>query len=240
MDVKFVDGMLEQLKGKQPLPADDGNPIYKALVEQGVSGNKIGQMVGQLHEHRETVKDKLGEDKLEALKSTRILYDATPDRVTFAVVDRAKNADGTYKTYANVTLQRLDGKNWGVASFFTSLDPTGYDKDDARRYVDIADGVRGAYKNNDQMYVADFLRAMNKGEDMWGALTQADHMGRLDGIFDEARKQEQTRIAGGEKPIALYKIKDGHFPGRFDYDSSGDTREARRVSTAPVMPRADR
>ncbi|MBI1215884.1 MAG: hypothetical protein GC185_08710 [Alphaproteobacteria bacterium] len=240
MNVKFVDGLVESLKGHAPLPEDEGNPIYKLLQDKELRGNTIGQLVGALHEHRPMEKDSLGEEKLSAQKDTRILYDATENRVTFAVVGREPKADGTYNAYANVTLQRGDDKQWHVDSFFTSLDPTGFEKEEAERYVDIGEGVSTAYGKNDQKFVADFLQSMTKGEDMWGALTDADHMGRMDTVFAGARKQEQARLAAGEKPIALFKIKDGHFPGRFDYDASGETREERRVSVAPVMARKDR
>lgn len=235
MDVKFVDGLVEQLKSSQPLPQEDGNPVYSLMQDPALRGNRLGSLVNQIHEHRP-----MDGEKPAPEKDTRILYDATENRVTFAVVGRAPNADGTYNTFANLTLERFDKNNWQLTSFFTSLDPTGFDKDESRRYVDIAGGVSTSYKSGGNKFAADFLQAMTQGEDMWGALLAADYMGRIDNVFAAARKEEQQRLDAGEKPLALFKIRDGHFPGRFDYDTDGETREERRVSVAPVMPRRER
>lgn len=232
-DVKFVDGLREQLKGLQPLPEDAGNPIYKLMQDKTLSGPALGKIVHALHEHRPMVKNGLDEDVPAPQKDTKILYDATPDRVSFSVVQREPQANGNYGILASTTLTRDKSGAWGLDTMFTSLDPTGFDAQEQRQYVDLAGGIRGAYKKDDQKFAADFLHHMTRGEDIWGALSNADHMGRIDNIFDAARKEEQERRKDGAGPVALFNIRDGRIPGTYDF-SGGETKAERRTDTYPV------
>jgi hypothetical protein len=234
-DVKFVDGLREQLKSGQPLPEEDSNPLYTLMQEKSLTGYELGKIAREIHAYRPMEKNRLGEEVQAPEKETLLLTDATPNRVSFAVVDRKPQEDGTYNSFARAVIERDDKGTWRVSDFFTSLDPTGYDKQEAGRYVNLADGLRDSYKNNDQKFVADFLQALSKGEDMWGALTAADYMGKIDNVFDAARREEQTRLKAGEGPIALTKIKAGRVPGTYDYFSGGEQKSDRRVSVAPIL-----
>jgi len=138
-----VNGITEQLKGLKPLAEEDGNPVYIVLLDKELTGTAVGKLVGAIHEHRPLVTNSLGKEELAPEKETKVLYDATPRRISLAITDRAPREDGTYNNYASVTLERGDKGAWRVSAFFTALDPTGYDGPESARYVDIADGVKG-------------------------------------------------------------------------------------------------
>jgi hypothetical protein len=233
MNVRFVDGLREQLKQQQALPETDQNPINTLLQDKSLSGPEIGKLIHQLHEHRPLVKNGLDEDVPSAEKSTKMLYDATENRLTVSLVGRKPLENGTYDTYARITLERPPKGKWDVTSFFTSLDPTGFDPAEAKQYVDLTDGIKGAYKGNEGFYAAAVMQQLTKGEDLWGALSRADHMGRIDDMFSKARKQEQARLDAGEKPQSIMRVKDGRIPGTTDW-ASGVAASEKRVSMFPI------
>ncbi len=235
MNVKFVDGLMEQLKGQTPLPDMDGNPIYKLMQEKDLSGYKMARIARDIHEHRPVTEDRYGEEKTAPEKDIRVMTMASESMMSFAVVNRKPDADGSYGILARINMQRDDKGKWGMMDFFTALDPSGYDKQEARQYVNLVEGINKQYKGDGDKFAADFLQGLSKGDDVWGALTSADYNGRIDNIFDSARKEEQQRITAGEGPIALRKITDGHNPGTFESFSKGETREANRTTTPAIL-----
>jgi hypothetical protein len=235
-DITFADGLRAQLASQNPLPETDQNPLYTLMQDRDLDGYALGKLARAIHTHRPFETNALGENVQGLEKATLLLTNATPDRISFAITDpRPSQQDATYNTYARTTLERDDKGVWHVSDFFTSLDPAGCDQEDAHRYVDLADGLRGAYKENDQKFVADFLQSLSKGDDLWGALTTADYLGKIDTIFAAARKNEQNRMDAGEAPVSLMKIKAGRVDGTYAYFNGGEDNAARRVSVAPIM-----
>ena len=235
MNVKFVDGLVEQLKGQTPLQEMDGNPIYTLMQEKTLDAAKLAKIVRGIHEHRPMVEDRLGDEKQSEEKSIRVMTDATTDMAFFAVVNRKAEADGSYGILAKITISKGANGKWGLDDFLTALDPTGYDQKEARQYVNLAEGIKKAYKGNDDKFVADFMQGLSKNEDVWGALTTADNNSRIDNIFDGARKEEQQRLDAGEKAISVRKIVDGRMPGTYAAYSAGETSAENRTSTAAVL-----
>ena len=235
MNVKFVDGLVEQLKGQTPLQETDANPIYSLMQEKELGNFKFAQIVRDMHEHRPMVEDRMGDLKQEKEKDIRVLTSVSGDNVSFAVVKREAEADQSYAMLARVNMSKDAKGKWQLQDFFTSLDPTGFEKDEATRYVDLAAGIKKEYKGNDDKFVADFLQGLQKREDVWGAMTTADHAGKIDKIFDGARREEQQRIDAGEKPIALRKIGNDRIGGTFTGHVSADENAAKRTSVAPTL-----
>lgn len=235
MNVKFVDGLVEQLKGQTPLPEQDGNPIYKLMQEKDLGNTKLAKIVRDLHEHRPVTEDRYGQEKQAPEKDIRIMTDATPNIVTFAVTGRKPDADGTFGILARVSMTRGQDGRLSLDDFHTSLDPTGYENN-SHQYVNLADGISKAYKGATDQFVANFLQGLSKGDDVWGALSHADYSGKIDNIFDGARKEEQSRLDAGEKPISLRKIVDGRIPGTFEgYAPDNKTSVETRSSYAPTL-----
>lgn len=236
MNVKYVDGLIEQLKGLEPLADTTPKTIYECMQDKSLTPRQLGQLVHAMHEYREVTKDIMGDDQLAPQKATQILFREGSTDVTFSLVDRAPQADGTFSTYARITLEKDAKGGWGLTRFTTSLDPSGYDKDMAQQYVDMADQIRGAYKNTDK-FGADFLQALTQGEFMWDAMMKADYMGRADTMFEKACKEEQQRRQDGGAPMRIMKIEQGRLPGTFDFSGRGETRDQNRVAVAPVQNR---
>lgn len=235
MNVKFVDGLMEQLKSQTPLQEMDGNPIYTLMQQKELGNFKFAQIVRDMHEHRPMTEDRFGDMKQEPEKNIRVLTSVSGDNAAFAVVKRQPEADGSYAMLARVNISKGPTGKWELDDFFTSLDPTGFEKDEAKRYVDLAAGIRKEYKGNDDKFVADFLQGLQKGEDVWGAMTTADYAGKIDKIFDGARREEQQRIDAGEKPMALRKITDDRIGGTFTGYSKAETSAENRTSVAPTL-----
>ena len=219
-DVKYVDGMIESLKQFQPLVDKPDNLVYDMMQRRDISGYKIGKLVRALHEHRETVKDGLDEDILAPEKPLTILYDATENRVSLSVANRQKQDDGTYPTHARVTLSRAGDGKWHVDSFFTSLDPSEADSQLRDDFVDIGEGIRDSYKHNDQKFVADFLKELSNGGNIWDGIFRADNNDKISGLYDKMALDPDSRKT-------IMPIKDGRVPGSFDYASGA------RVSKVP-------
>lgn len=220
MDLKgihIIDGLAAALKSHRPLPAMAENPLYLMLCDEKTTGPAFGKMAHDLHEHRAVSLTENGKEVMEAQKNTRILYDATPERVTLSFVSR-KITDGAHDTFARVTLERDGRKRWNMTQFFTSLDPTGYEAAEAAQYVDLSGGLRPHY---DCKFAADFLFNLTKGDDLWRAMMEADHKNRLDDAFDAARK---------EGPISIIKTAAGRIDGQSRYAST----EQHRVSKFPI------
>ncbi|HYD19094.1 MAG TPA: hypothetical protein VEF76_11505 [Patescibacteria group bacterium] len=236
MQMKFVDGLVEQLKGQDPLPEMDGNPIYTLMQEKSLSGYKLAGIVRDLHEHRPVTQDRYGEDVQAPEKNIRIMTDATPDRATFAIVSRKPDADGTFGMLARISIERDEKGKWGIDTFHTALDPTGIE-DNAHRYVDLRNGIMKEYKSAPDQFVANFLQGIAKGEDVWGALSNADYQGRIDEIFTAARKEEQKNIDDGGKPTSLRKIVESDYmPGQFKgYSGPEDKKVETRSAYAPTL-----
>lgn len=235
MNVKFVDGLVEQLKGQTPLQEMDSNPVYTLMQQKELGNFKFAQIVRDMHEHRPFTEDRLGALKQEPEKDIRVMTSVSGDNAAFAVVKRQPEADGSYAMLARVNISKVAPGKWELQDFFTSLDPTGMEKDEAKRYVDLAAGIRKEYKGNSDKFVADFLQGLQKGDDVWGAMTTADHAGKIDKIFDGARREEQQRIDAGEKPMALRKITDDRIGGTFTGHTSPDENAPKRTSVAPTL-----
>lgn len=235
MNVKFVDGLMEQLKSQTPLPEQDGNPIYKLMQEKEVGNSQLARIVRDIHEHRPVTENDYGKQVQAPQKDIRVMTDATPNIVTFAVTGRKPDTDGTYGILARVSMTRgRDGK-LSLDDFHTSLDPTGHENN-AHQYVNLADGISKSYKGSTDHFVANFLQGLAKGDDVWSALSNADYSGKLDDIFAGARKEEQSRLDAGEKPISLRKIVDGRIPGTFEgYAPENKTSAQTRSNYAPIL-----
>lgn len=233
MDMKFVDGMVEQLKNNTPIPEQEGNILYKMMQDRDMTASALGKVVHHMAEHRETVTNHQGNDELAAQKPIKILAYPAGDDLVLSVVNRTPEADGTYGTYARITLGRNEKGAWQLNSFMTSLDPGGFEKDLAHKYVDIADAVKASYKDGAQQFTAEVLKGLSKGDDMWGALYNADNYGHIDTIFDKTRAAEQKRLDAGGAPQTINKITEGRIPGTFAY-FSGDSPDGRRATQAPV------
>lgn len=235
MNVKFVDGLVEQLKGQTPLQEEEGNPIYKLMLEKDLGNSKLAKIVRDIHEHRPVTEDRDGNEVQAPQKDIRVMTDSTPNIVTFAVTGRKPDADGTYGMLARISMSRDEKGRLSLDDFHTSLDPTGYENN-AHQYVNLADGIRKAYKGATDQFAANFLQGLSKGDDVWTALSHADYSGKLDDIFAGARKEEQSRLDAGEKPISLRKIVDGRIPGTFEgYAAENKTSAEMRSNYAPIV-----
>ena len=229
---KFEDGLrkeLAALKAKQP---DVPLSVDYLLHDRSVTATNLGKLVSAMQT-----------DPQDAAQSgqrhagTKLLYNRLSDGVVFDVVEQTPAADGSYAPYARIELRQQANGQWQLERFISSLDPSGFEKEQSQQYVDLTDHVKNHYKQpgHATRFAADFLTSAVQGNFMWDALVRADLLGRIDGIFEDACKAEANRLGDGGAPLAPYKSRDGHYPGTFDYFADGATKHDNRQSVAPVQ-----
>lgn len=210
-------------EGHKPVADLPKNPIYDMMQQRDVSGYDIAKTAIALHEHRKTVKDGLDEDVLEDQKDLTLVHNSSPDRVTISVVDREANRDGTYNTHARMTMMRDSKGAWKVEQFFIPLDDMDDNTQD-KGFIDLADGIREQYKNDDQMYVNTFLQELANGRSVQEAAIGGDYGGKYDKIYENGLNERKEE---GNKPLKINPITAGRTKGSFEYDAG----QRRGVST---------
>lgn len=229
---KFEDGLRKELAALEAKRPDVPLSVEYMLHDRTVSAANLGKLVGAMQVSPE---DAAQAGQRHA--GTKLLYNRLSDGVVFDLVEQTPSTDGSYAPYARIELSQQANGQWQLNRFISSLDPSGFEKEQAKQYVDLTDHIKDHYKQlgHATRFAADFLTAAVQGNFMWDALVRADLHGHIDGIFEDACKAEASRLSEGGTPLAPYKSRDGHYPGTFDYFADGATKHDNRQSVAPVQ-----